>query len=421
MKNEQLKKNYKLTVAGIFVIGFIFICSLIAWFILGGAVYQRTSETTSRLGQEVAGTWGSQLTQAHPQAWFQQPTGGDKGRRLIAPAYSDIQVSLRYEPKPKGLIWYRTYEANFQATYEFPNPAPIAQTIYVQFQLPESKSSYHGFAFQLGEEKIEDVMPVNGKFTKAITVPANGKVPLQVSYQARGLDRWNYSLGDAERIRNFRLLMDTDFHQIDFPQGSGSATERTRTGDGWQLVWNYPDVIGPQPIAMAMPKQLNAGPVAARMSFFAPVSLLFFFSVLLILGSVRNAGLHPMHYFLLAAGCFSFQLLFAYMVDRMPIYLAFLIAGGVSVVLVSGYIHAVAGARLSAIALPAQLAFMGLFSYTFFFDGLTGLTIAIGAVITLAVLMLATAKVDWDQKFQRKPKATLQPPAITPDQAATGS
>ena len=30
-----------------------------------------------------------------------------------------------------------------------------------------------------------------------------------------------------------------------------------------------------------MPNVLNAGPVAARISFFAPVSLLFFFAVLL--------------------------------------------------------------------------------------------------------------------------------------------
>ncbi len=417
MKSNNTKKSYKLTVAGIFAIGFIFVCSLVAWVILGGAVHQRTADSTSRLGEAVANTWGSEQTQLHPQAWYQQPTGGDGGRRIIVPSYSDIEVSLDYDPKPKGLIWYRTYQADFQAKYEFPNPTPISQTIYVQFQLPGGKSSFHNFSFQLGDENVANASPVDGKFTKAVTVPAKSTVPLKVSYSVRGLDRWNYSLGGAERIRNFQLRMSTNFHQIDFPQGSGSATERTRTDNGWQLVWNYPDVIGPQPVAMDMPKQLNAGPVAARMSFFAPVSLLFFFAVLLILGSVRNSGLHPMHYFLLAAGCFSFQLLFAYMVDRMPIHLAFIIAGFVSLVMVSGYIHAVAGSRLSAIALPAQIAYMVLFSYTFFFDGLTGLTIAIGSVITLAILMLATARVDWDEKFRRKPKSVPQPPAITPENA----
>jgi len=35
----------------------------------------------------------------------------------------------------------------------------------------------------------------------------------------------------------------------------------------------------------------------------------------------------------------------------------------------------------------AQFAYMILFSYSFFFEGLTGLTITIGAIVTLALLM----------------------------------
>ena len=38
-----------------------------------------------------------------------------------------------------------------------------------------------------------------------------------------------------------------------------------------------------------MPKVLNAGPVASRIAFFAPVSLLFFFAVMIILGMRRVA------------------------------------------------------------------------------------------------------------------------------------
>ena len=40
-----------------------------------------------------------------------------------------------------------------------------------------------------------------------------------------------------------------------------------------------------------------------------------------------------------------------------------------------------------------------LFSYAFFFEGFTGLTITIGAVITLFVLMQMTAHVSWDEVF----------------------
>jgi hypothetical protein len=42
-----------------------------------------------------------------------------------------------------------------------------------------------------------------------------------------------------------------------------------------------------------------------------------------------------------------------------------------------------------------------LFSYAFFFEGYTGLTLTLGAVATLFVLMQATARVHWSAVFGR--------------------
>jgi hypothetical protein len=60
------------------------------------------------------------------------------------------------------------------------------------------------------------------------------------------------------------------------------------------------------------------------------------------------------------------------------------------------------GRRFAQLAAVAQFAYMVLFSYSFFFEGLTGLAITIGAIITLALLMAATAKVNWADKFAAK-------------------
>ena len=57
---------------------------------------------------------------------------------------------------------------------------------------------------------------------------------------------------------------------------------------------------------------------------------------------------------------------------------------------------------------------MILFSYSFFFDGLSGLTITIGAIATLALLMIYTAKMDWSDVFKSKKKPVTPPPV--PDQ-----
>ena len=42
------------------------------------------------------------------------------------------------------------------------------------------------------------------------------------------------------------------------------------------------------------------------------------------------------------------------------------------------------------------------FSYSFFFDGFTGLTLTLTGVATLALLMMATAKVNWETAFKRR-------------------
>ena len=68
--------------------------------------------------------------------------------------------------------------------------------------------------------------------------------------------------------------MKTNFDEINFPAGTGSPTDRKETKGSWELRWRYPDVIGAQAIGMDMPSVLNPGPVASRISFFAPVSLI---------------------------------------------------------------------------------------------------------------------------------------------------
>jgi inner membrane protein involved in colicin E2 resistance len=166
-----------------------------------------------------------------------------------------------------------------------------------------------------------------------------------------------------------------------------------------QLVWKYEDAISAPGIGMEMPRELNAGPVAAQISFYAPLSLLLFFAVIIITALTRGVSLHPVNYVFLAAGFFAFPLLFSYMLDVVPVHLSFVIAALASLLLVCGYLRAAAGEFLFRVAVVAQTAYMVLFSYSFFFKGLTGLTLTLGGIVTLGVLMALTAKVDWSQKL----------------------
>ncbi len=395
----------------ILAIALITLCTAVAWFILGSALTLRAAESSGQMGNEVTDVWGPTMDQAHPSAFYLSPTGA-RGKVVLQPTKSRVAVNLDYDPKKRGLLWHRTYSVAFSGEYEIANPTPIAQTIYVQFPLPSQKVSYQNFAFTLGDSAPRQTAPKDGIITEAVVVPPKSTVPLTVKYASRGMDTWRYQFPDASRVRGFELVMTTNFDEINFPKGTGSPNsrdEKTKT-----YTWSYPDVISAAAIGMDMPKVLNAGPVAARIAFFAPVSLVFFFAVLLIVGMVQGVNMHPMNYFFLAAGCFAFQLLFAYLVDLVPLMQSFSIASLVSMILVCGYVWAAAGPRMFWVSLPAQFAYMVLFSYSFFFDGLTGLTLTIGAILTLGLLMILTAKVEWATMFTKvQPKP--MPPQIPMD------
>jgi inner membrane protein involved in colicin E2 resistance len=199
------------------------------------------------------------------------------------------------------------------------------------------------------------------------------------------------------------MQMRTDFSDIDFPPGTLSPTAKQREGEGWQLSWAFDSLVTGQKLGVDTPNRLNPGPLTARVTFFAPVGLLFFLTVMVILGVVRGDNLHPMNYFFLAGAFFAFHLLLAYLVDHVDVHVAFAVAAAVSVALVVTYLRLVAGIRFAILqAGAAQLVYLVLFSYAFFFEGFAGLTIAVGAVLTLFVLMQMTGRVDWERELSRR-------------------
>jgi hypothetical protein len=379
-------------------------CTAVAWFILGAALSQRTHESSHSMRGEVSDVWGPAITQQHPSAWFETPNAPG-GRAQVQPSTSRIKVNFDYDPKRRGLIWHRTYDVSFTGDYTFTNPTKIPQTFYISFPLPPGTAGLHGFEFSLGKDKeTSQALPgAAGVVTRAIQLPASGSVTLETGYATRGTDTWKYEFPDKRRISGFQLAMRTDFHEINFPVGTGSADHRKDDANGYDLTWNYPDVLTAQSIGMDMPKRLNSGPVAARIAFFAPVSLLFFVTVVLLIGGMKGIPLHPMHVFFISAGFFAFHLLFAYLVDHLSLAPSFTIAAITSALLVSGYLKAVGGNRLFAVALPAQIIYLIVFSASFFFDGYTGITLTVLAVITLALLMFLTARTDWKRFFAKNP------------------
>jgi inner membrane protein involved in colicin E2 resistance len=409
----------------IIAITLIFLCTSVAWAILGATLFARTYDSGALSTDKVESTWGTRQNQAPPIASYtttttKQQAAVENGVPIIRTVNEDqitplplenskIDVDLDLQHRQKGLLWYSTYKVNFAGVYGFRNTSDKEQTVDFKFPFPTTQAIYDNLTFTVNGYNVPLTNESNAA-TAAVKIAAGATAQLAITYSSQGLNAWHYSFGgdNVAQVRDFTLHMKTNFSDIDFPDNSLSPSEKHETSNGWDLTWSYTSLLSGYQIAMVMPEKLQPGPLAGRISLFAPVSLFFFFFLMLIITTMRGIDLHPMNYFFLAAAFFAFHLLLAYLVDHISIHAAFAISALVSVFLVVSYLRLVVGIGFaSREAALAQIIYLVLFSYAFFLKGFTGLAITIGSILTLFVVMQVTGHVRWGEKFGAK--STSQP------------
>jgi inner membrane protein involved in colicin E2 resistance len=399
----------------------IFLFTTVGWMILGTSIVARSNSADSGLTRGVESNWGSAQQQSPPAAvatWIVprkelESANGVTTTKVInesvsAPlpiAQSRIRVALDLEQRQKGLLWFATYRVAFHGDYVFQTSTP-SDHVTIKLVFPAPDAIYDDLVVR-ADGKPLPLATENGAVSGVIPHASGAPIHLEVGYRSQGLGTWDYKLGEnVSQIHDFVLQMTTNFDAIDFPQGGLSPTVKTKSGRGWLLTWKYSNLVTGYRIGMVMPEKLQPGPLAGRISFFAPVSLLFFFFLIFIITTLRGIDLHPMHYFYLATSFFAFHLLLAYLVDHISIHAAFAICSAVSIVLVVSYLRIVIGPRFAFVeAALTQFIYLVLFSYAFFFKGFTGLAITIGAIITLFVVMQLTARIDWRRPMQSEAAA----------------
>ncbi|HTS11280.1 MAG TPA: inner membrane CreD family protein [Candidatus Limnocylindrales bacterium] len=407
-------------------IGFIFLCTTGAWAILGSTVFYRTYSLNSELRGRVASTWGAPQAQAPPTATYvlstpKQETTTEDGKQITRTVQtqsvcqlplekSRVNVDLHLDYRRKGLLWYSTYGVQFAGSYEFQNTEDVPRDVTFTLHLPAEQAIYDGVSMSVNGAPLA-LSSASTDAYGTVRVQPHQTAALDVAYRSQGLESWKYNFGNGvNQVKDFELRVATDFKGFDFPENTLSPTQERPVPNGWELVWNYKNLVSGYTIGVAMPEKLQPGPLTGRISYFAPVSLLFFFFVLFTITTIRGIELHPMNYFFLACAFFSFHLLMAYLVDHISIHLAFLICSCVSVFLVVSYLRLVVGMRFAAVeAGLAQFVYLILFSYAFFFEGFTGLAITIGAILSLFVAMQVTGRVRWAEKFATRGTAAAFP------------
>jgi hypothetical protein len=390
----------------------IFLCTTAAWFILGATIVARTDDAGEGLSHGVESLWGAPQQQTPPELSTSREVQVNVENPLpnaprvvthteVTPLPLDrsrIRVGLNLEQRQKGLLWFPTYRVDFRGDYLVRNISP-SDDVTVKFVFPQPQAIYDDLVLRVDGQQVS-LTPVDGAVVARVRRPPGAVMHVECGYRSQGMTSWKYSFGpNVAQVHDFVLDMRTDFRDIDFPQGSLSPSSKQRTSTGWALSWKYANVVTGYGIGMVMPQKLQPGPLAGRISFFAPVSLLFFFFFLFVITSIRDVDLHPMHYFFLATSFFSFHLLLAHLVDHISVHLAFLISSAVAIFLVISYLRIVVNPRFAwREAALSQFVYLVLFSYAFFFKGFTGLAITIGAIASLFVAMQVTARINWRER-----------------------
>jgi inner membrane protein involved in colicin E2 resistance len=408
----------------------IFILVSLAWWTLSGTMLLRSSKQEGSLGGKVGTLWGRPQTQVAPSFILHWTTKSRKQievydsetktketklewettshQRRLEPASATILSRIGLDERRKGLVWFPMYTVSFSGQYSL---APIdealldlgAENVELEIitRMPSGDGTYDAFELKLDGEDISGAVErKDGALSYRRPVSAGQGAELGFSYASRGVETWTYQpLGVAKEaglIENLDLTMETDFRKIDFPGGSMSPTEKTRTDEGWRLSWTFDRIMTGQNIGMVMPERVQPGELGAKLAASAPISLGFFTVVLYVLGMLRGHRIHPIHYAFIGASFFSFHLLFAYTADHLPVEWAFALASGTSVVLVVSYLRLVISNRFAfgPVAL-AQLVYVVGFGLAHFFEGFTGLAITSLGITTLFWLMQLTGRIDW--------------------------
>jgi hypothetical protein len=386
----------------------IFCGASVAWIILGSTIFVRTTDSDTSQKQKLGAQWGSAQTQSAPQITSRVAFDAfDKDTNSMTRAYRDaavpirssrIDVRLDLEQRRKGLLWYNLYTVRFASHYVVRNTSNSSK-LGVSFSFPAADGSYTDVTCAIGGRRIDAAALGRGDKVEFVLAPGR-ETSIDLSYASRGMESWAYRFGDGvQSVGDFSLTMTTNFDAIDFPPQTLLPVTEDRSGDGWRLAWHYGTLYTGNQIGVTVPYPMQPGPLAQRITLWAPVALLFYFFVMLVIATLRNVDLHPVNYFFLAAAFFAFHLLFAYLVDRIAIEWAFAICSLVSMFLTVSYLRLVVGWRFAAVESGlAQLVYLILFSYALFDEGWSGLAITIGAIVTLFAVMQLTGRIRWSER-----------------------
>src|SRR5271170_4702767 len=168
-------------------IGFIVVCTSIAWAILGSTLFYRANSSDEQLKGRVSSAWGTAQEQTPPTAGYQivsqkQVTATENGTAAVRTVEQKTWIMLPLEQtranaalwldyRKKGLLWYSTYQVDFSGVYHFSNPSDQAQEVTFRMHLPASQAVYDDLNFSVNVVAVATTRKKNDAWPTILLQP----------------------------------------------------------------------------------------------------------------------------------------------------------------------------------------------------------------------------------------------------------
>ncbi|HCL58121.1 MAG TPA: hypothetical protein DHW82_14095 [Spirochaetia bacterium] len=413
VKIYTTKPDFMIKILKYLVIGLFIVIFSVASVVIGYRISSRHSESYSRSLKSVNEIWGGEIYQEAPFFGYLEKETREilnpktnKYETLIVNTYpemgfesQDITIKADSSIRQKGFLKFPGFKLVFKAQFQLKNFKNIEKDFRFILKLPGNAGNLTGVNVLCDGKKYEedsnfaDGIEWNGKLK-----PQQMKI-FEIEYTAQGTSKIIYTLAQKSlEIKNFHAVLETDYADIRIPDKAMLPLTQDSMSGKSRIEWKAENLISGQNLALEFHIKENHGELAAKLFFYAPLSLILFIGLLILMSVGKEVELHIMHYLFFIIGFFIFYLLNSYLLTFLPVIGAIFTSLAVSSGIVIYYsILLKKGKELIQAVILSLALFQWLFSGAFFAEEYTGLFITLGSIGAFILLIKKTASVKWNK------------------------
>jgi len=395
---------------------FIVVASL---FVMSMQISDRMYFANSELYNAVADRWGEGLRQPEPSLRYVPSGAVFHELHRLSFSRQDVSIHSKMNYRKRGLVYFSGFNFTFDGHYRAVNPE--SQSIDAVFIFPlaaKNRLMVSDLAFTVDGKPVAAVLDEKSdRFVWTGRLKARQAVAFTVSFVGRGMQQILYLLDPQLPVRDFHMQLIIDGgDNFDYPSGVSPATGVRQDEQQVHLDWKFTSLEAGVPLGVLMPSEKAYDQIIATMLSRAWLPFVALFVGLTLLAKYHQTRFRFYQAYLIAANYALSFVLLAYSAAFFDFYWAFFLSVLISGGLMWAYVWQALQRRGGYLLSGLLAAFWLLPCIAVIVQGYTGLIYTMGAVASMASLMMITSHAAFRSLLDPNPAQ-----ATNEDQPSTGS